>query len=404
MKKKLIIVLGMHRSGTSVVARSLQVMGVNLGDRLIPPLEGENDKGFWEDLDLNSLNVEMLNAINSDWHFLTPIQPVDVDTLRRGGYLLRAVELLRKKISNFQIFGFKDPRVAKLLPFWKEAFAESGLDVGYVLAIRHPISVSKSLMKRNGFDVEKSYFLWLEHVLGSLTGTVGEKRVLVDYDLLMQYPMLGLTRIAEILQLKIDPTELRIFETEFLDQNLRHTVYQVNDLALDDTVLSLTREVYAELLDLATEGQRLESRAFNDKIERWNNEFLRFKPALILVDKLMLKTNLTNQFVVEKEQTVQMLISQVAEKEQAVQMLISQVAEKEQTVQMLISQVAEKEQTVQMLISQVAEKEQTVQMLVSQVAEKEQAAQTLAAQLENVYKSLSWRITAPLRVKSKLRI
>ena len=126
MHKKLIVVLGMHRSGTSVIARGLQVMGVKLGNKFLPSRE-DNITGFWEDVDLNALNVEMLKSLNNDWHFLTPIQPDDVETLRRNGYFGRAIKMLQKKTSNIQVFGFKDPRVAKLLLFWKEVFAQSGL-------------------------------------------------------------------------------------------------------------------------------------------------------------------------------------------------------------------------------------------------------------------------------------
>jgi hypothetical protein len=89
--RRLIVVLGMHRSGTSALTRGLQVMGVTLGDRMMPPVEGNNAKGFWEDIDLNALNVEMLNAIDS----------VDIEILRKQGYFLRAIELLiLKKVEN----------------------------------------------------------------------------------------------------------------------------------------------------------------------------------------------------------------------------------------------------------------------------------------------------------------
>src|SRR6266545_6854697 len=183
-EKKLIVVLGMHRSGTSVVSRALQVMGVTLGNNLMPPVPGDNDTGFWEDLDIYSLNMEMLNSLNRDWHFLTPIQPADVNSLHNSGYLARALKLLQDKMSGIQVFGFKDPRVTKLLPFWKEVFIQSQLKVSYVITLRHPLSVCRSLAKRNGFDVEKSALLWLEHVISSLDGTVGENRIVVDYDLL----------------------------------------------------------------------------------------------------------------------------------------------------------------------------------------------------------------------------
>src|ERR1041384_6938348 len=139
--KRLIVVLGMHRSGTSAVTRGLQVMGVELGNKLMPPLKGNNDKGFWEDMDLYSLHMEMISSLKRDCHFLTPIRPSDVDALRRYGYVDRAVELLRKKTADTQIFGLKDPRMANLLPFRKEVVAQSGLTVSYVLTVRHPLSV-----------------------------------------------------------------------------------------------------------------------------------------------------------------------------------------------------------------------------------------------------------------------
>lgn len=79
--KKLIVVLGMHRSGTSAITRGLQVLGVNLGDNLMPPVEGNNAKGFFEDLDLNALNVELLQTLRSDWDYLSPIEDSDVEKL-----------------------------------------------------------------------------------------------------------------------------------------------------------------------------------------------------------------------------------------------------------------------------------------------------------------------------------
>lgn len=48
--QRIIVVLGMHRSGTSAIARGLQVFGVELGNRLIPPLENNNVTGFWKTL------------------------------------------------------------------------------------------------------------------------------------------------------------------------------------------------------------------------------------------------------------------------------------------------------------------------------------------------------------------
>ena len=166
--KRLIVVLGMHRSGTSAVTRGLQVLGVELGDRMMPPAANNNEKGFWEDIDINGLNIEILKEIDSDWDSLAPISVGDIEVLHKAGYVLRAVELLRQKIRGTDIFGFKDPRVARLLPFWMEAFRHCRFKVSYVLSLRHPLSVVKSLAKRDSMDAGKGYLLWLEHVVSSI--------------------------------------------------------------------------------------------------------------------------------------------------------------------------------------------------------------------------------------------
>jgi hypothetical protein len=104
------------------------------------------------------------------------IDSSDVEILHNQGFFLRAVELLREKVSESPIFAFKDPRVAKLLPFWKDVFAHCNFDVDYVLAVRNPLSVVNSLTKRDGLDAEQSYLLWLGYVITSLTHTTGKKK------------------------------------------------------------------------------------------------------------------------------------------------------------------------------------------------------------------------------------
>ena len=286
---RIITVLGMHRSGTSVITRGLQVMGVELGDQLMPASEGNNSKGFWEDVDINALNIEMLHFLKLDWHFLTPIQLSDVDTLCKNGYLQRATELLQKKTAGKAIFGFKDPRLAKLLPFWKEVFTRSQMTVEYIIVIRHPLSVSSSLAKRNGFDVEKSYLLWLEHVIGSLVGTQEKNRVLVDYDAFMRAPESELARIAKGLQLGISAEEFQRFQLEFLDPELQHTIYELDELMHDTTAPPLLQDIYSSLWKFTANDVLPEESILHDRIEQWSREFSRMRSTLVFADKLGLK-------------------------------------------------------------------------------------------------------------------
>ena len=299
--QKCLIVLGMHRSGTSAITRGFKVMGVELGDNLMPPVANENATGYWEDLDIKALNSEMLHAIGSDWHYLTPIQSDDIEVLRKKGYFLRAGKLLRKKIGESPVFGFKDPRVAKLLPFWKVVFSQCQLDVSYILTLRHPLSVVMSLAKRDGFEAEKSYLMWLGHVIVSLSETAGEKCILIDYDHLMQSPDFELKRLAKKLDLKIDSTELQNYKTAFLDKELRHTVYDLNDLLVDDACPPLVWEIYVTLMEVASNKKRVDNLSLQKKVAIWASEFERLKSPLALVDRLSIKNTAVTQALTERD-------------------------------------------------------------------------------------------------------
>ena len=381
---KLIVVLGMHRSGTSVITRGLQVMGVELGERLIPAITGNNEKGFWEDIDLNALDAEMLGALNSDWHHLAPIEPGDVAALHNKNYFLRAVELLRQKVGSAPVFGFKDPRVAKLLPFWKEVFDHCQFNMNYILTLRHPLSVVKSLAKRDGMAAEQGYLLWLGHVVESLIGSTDSKRILVDYDRLMQSPDAELTRISKCLGLEIDPAELQSYKTQFLDNELRHTVYELNDLLLDNTCPPIVREVYTALLDVVSDKTTLDSKALQNKVARWADEFERLKSLLLLADRLYTQKTAALHAVTERD-------SQIANLNQAVTERDGQIANLNQAVTERDGQIASLNQAVTERDGQIARLNQAVTERDGQIANLNQAVTERYGQIASLKQSVTER-------------
>jgi hypothetical protein len=251
-RKRLVVVLGMHRSGTSAITRALKVLGVELGNRLMPANENENAAGYWEDIDLYRLNVAMLQALGRDWDHVAPLAP-DFAAHLRERFHRRAVELVREKLTTCDVFGFKDPRVALLLPFWKDVFRDCGADVSYVLTTRNPISVIKSLEHRNEFDPHKSAILWLMHSVAMLEGIAGERScVFIDYDVLVESPEAELTRIGAALGLPVNPAELEVYRTEFLDQQLRHTTYRTEDVRVSEVTAPTVYGLYLAVLKVAT--------------------------------------------------------------------------------------------------------------------------------------------------------
>ena len=311
---KLIVVVGMHRSGTSAISAGLQVLGINLGDKLLPPVSGDNDKGYYEDVDITTLNVEILSAINADWFTLTTISSLELTHLRKQGYFLRAVNLLRQKMTmNFPLFGFKDPRVAKLLPFWNDVFAHLNLHVNYVFVVRHPLSVVKSLEKRINLIPEQAYLLWLTHIMISISNIPFEKSVCVDYDRHMRSPDNELNRIATAFDLKIDQVSLHIYKTEFLDAHFRHTFFEFNDLFLDVKCPPIVREIYGFLLQISSDHIKIDEPHLIKDIEKWKYEFKRFGCFFQLADILYKeKINIVNSLTHKDGQIVELRDTVVA--------------------------------------------------------------------------------------------
>ena len=299
-RSKLVLVVGMHRSGTSAVTRGLKTLDVELGDRLWPPNEAVNAKGFWEDMDINALNIEMMKALNTDWHYLTPIRGSEIAVLRNSEFFPRAIELLRAKFGDSERFGFKDPRVAKLLPFWREVVAHCQYEGNYLIMTRHPLSVVASLRRREGFEAEKSYLLWLVHMLESLGATNGCRRVLVDFDRLMQDPDREMTRIGSAFSLAVNAKAMATYTSEFLDEALRHTTFVPEELAQDIACMPLIRDVYATLLLVAANQMSLDGEDFQQRLARWQIEFSRLEPTLRLADKLVATNISVNAAIAEK--------------------------------------------------------------------------------------------------------
>ena len=341
--KKLIVVLGMHRSGTSVITRGLQVMGVELGENLITAIEGNNPKGFWEDVDVNTLNNEMLESIGSDWRSVSAITQKEVDALRNHDYHYRAAALLQQKIEDVPIFGLKDPRIAKLLPFWKKVFSHCGLDVSYILAVRNPLSVAKSLAERDGIEAEQSYLLWLGHVVISLLHSSDDERIVVDYDRLMQSPSHELNRIANSISLEIDPVELESYETVFLDEGLRHTVYTINDLSLDATCPPIVREVYAALLDVASDKVNLNDAGLQHKIVHWSGEFERLRSPLIFIDRILAKKLVDMNEIEKRDAEIARLDLALVERREQIDHLNKAVSERNGHISSLNQSLAERD-------------------------------------------------------------
>ena len=278
-KKRIIAVIGVQRSGTSAITRGLQVLGVNLGNfyehDIVSP---DNEKGFFEDLEISHLDVNMLNSIGYTWD--NPALPIfdDNTNLVLSAFYPIAANIVNRRFENTDLFGFKDPHAVKLLPFWNEVFKDAGIEVSYIIACRNPLSVIKSSMhNREGFDSVKGFYIWLGATLASLIYSAGYNRIVVDYDELMKDPGKQLGRTAERLNLKFDADspEFIEYKESFLSESLRHSSFGIDDLAANAEVPSKVAELYILLKRIAMDEisiDSVEAAAKINKIYSWIEE------------------------------------------------------------------------------------------------------------------------------------
>ncbi|MDA8230316.1 MAG: glycoside hydrolase family 99-like domain-containing protein [Magnetospirillum sp.] len=376
-KQQIVVVLGMHRSGTSAIVRGLLTMGVELGNRLHGPVKGVNDKGFWEDFDIVHFNDEMLGLCNRSWHSLEPLSKTDIDLLCDKGFLLRGIELIRSKLEVHSPFGFKDPRTAKLIQFWGRVFSTGSFDVRYILALRNPLSVVKSLARRDQFDPEKSYMLWVDHIVASLAHTADQSVIAVDYDKLMQDPDGEIHRVASWLDAKVDSEALTLYRSQFLEEGLRHSHFRSDDICADVTAPELAREIQRFLADVVEGRSDICQAAASGQLKQWKNELERLRPILSVPDRQFQRSLDDRQRIANLNQLM---------------------IERDEQIANLNQLMIERDEQIANLNQLMIERDEQIANLNQAMTERDGQIAGLEMQLHEIFESNSWLLTKPFRV------
>jgi hypothetical protein len=181
-----ILVLGMHRSGTSMLSASLVAAGARIGNDLIPATPA-NPIGHWESNEIARTLDRILARAGSSWDDDRPVAFPDDAT--RADAVRELVDLLDRRYRRTALFSIKDPRSCRLVFLWREAFAAAGIEARIVTPVRHPAEVAASLEARNGFPAERGFRLWGRHLLDALRQSRGLPRVVTRHrDLLADAP------------------------------------------------------------------------------------------------------------------------------------------------------------------------------------------------------------------------
>ncbi|NLT07374.1 MAG: hypothetical protein GXY03_13845 [Solirubrobacterales bacterium] len=173
-----VCVLGVGRSGTSLAARALNRLGVDLGDEdtMLPPGEA-NPKGFWEQRDVVALNDQILAALGGEWWRPPPRPPGWERWDVVAPFRERIAELVERHFGGSPRWGFKDPRTTLTLPLWRSVVGE----FDYVICLRNPLEVIASAGGALPGTVDEPR-LWLQYSCEALRVTAGCRREFVFYE------------------------------------------------------------------------------------------------------------------------------------------------------------------------------------------------------------------------------
>lgn len=180
----IVVVLGMHRSGTSALSGALHACGIRMGtDRWFkPPPSPENPKGFFEDWRLRKANDLLLAAVGYEVKsWATPIPQV-VDAARRHRLAMRGLLRWRELEAKGAAWGWKDPRQCLTHGAWAAVAAEQGVGdrLRLLVVTREPGAVAASMVARdNTPDLAHALQVWAGYTAALLDAVAAHDPALV---------------------------------------------------------------------------------------------------------------------------------------------------------------------------------------------------------------------------------
>jgi len=252
--RRAILVVGMHRSGTSALARVVNLLGATLPAQLYPP-EPENPTGYWESAHIAGLNEWILQSANATWSDCIGFAPERIAGDALVGVMASLVDAVKQEFGDAALFVLKDPRLCLLLDFWLPALANLGIEATLLLTLRHPVEVAHSLLRRNRLPPFTAIALWLRYVLTAEFRSRGLPRSIVPYDALLTDWRCVIDQAAFDTNLiwPNDPGDVDADMQSFLTHDLRH--HSATSTAIDIVPAPLrawTEDAYAALRDLAS--------------------------------------------------------------------------------------------------------------------------------------------------------
>jgi hypothetical protein len=219
-----VCIIGMHRSGTSMVARLLSLCGLDLGrdDELIGPDEG-NPLGHFEHAGFHRINEALLKYFGGSWDNPPELNP-GWENDSSLSHLTAEAKQVVGTFTETPLWGWKEPRSTLLLPFWKSIIP----GLRFIICVRSPLDVARSLERRDGISIGAGASLWHRYFLAAVRDTEGSPRIFTFYEDYFGNPFLEINRVAQFCGLFPSENDSELHDAIF--RELRHHASETANL------------------------------------------------------------------------------------------------------------------------------------------------------------------------------
>ena len=445
-RPRALLILGMHRSGTSATTRVVNLLGAELGSNLISP-GPDNPDGFWEHADVVAINEELLGALGRTWYDMREMPDNWLNSPAAMQARDKILELIAREFSSKPLVALKDPRMCLTSALWISALEQSGFEPLCLFVVRDPREVVNSLHVRNDWARDPLYLMWVQYVVEAVAGAEGCRRTIITFDQLLSDWSKTMGQVALDLVLTWpNPFQGAAEEIDtFLDKGRRHHVAVQDDGPQKDGdgMPYFAKAVYDACLNVAAGHQGwgeisvLESRfreiaglyaAHVDELlkQRWGaegravnaeaklieaseaskeftqlNEFVteRIRAAVLAIDGLALKLDAAQEALRRDNEGVtarlQLRLDQMeAGLEQRLDLLKVGMDERAEELKLIAKRVEDADQEKIQLLEQIKkviqQKDASTDFYIAELSRRD-------AVINEIMMSSSWRITAPMR-------
>jgi hypothetical protein len=396
--RKAILVVGMHRSGTSALAGVLVHLGAAAPRTLLPPAV-DNPLGFWESAPFCQFNDRLLRAGHSEWDLWSPFVSDDIPSEVLASFEREFGTLFEQEFGDTGLFLIKDPRMCKLMPFWLHSLRVREIDIGVVLALRYPFEVAQSLARRDGITAEHALLQWLRHVLESEKMTRDTTRTIVQYDELLADWRAVASRIGS--QLDIDwpswGADTASAIDAFVQPAMRHHIAQIDALEIGAPLLQWVTDAWSALQRLR--GDLADRHAALATFNRIQIELDHVSPVFerVVEDDRRRHRAKTRDLQAAHSAEIARVGEQTAAVEWERDQLRGQVTFLEREFEQLRGHAHRVETEASRSWNATIRLTAEVDVLRQHVRNLSRRAEEAERDIEALHRSMSWRLTAPLR-------